>query len=354
MSMSESSRDGRHLSDQSVSIGASAALFEYAPQPMAAVRGTETPRIHVVNRAFLEAFDGRDVGESDRRSFHRRTELSGTEREVVRTAAAGTTASDALTKRTADGHRYFSIRAIPAPQSDVAAYLQYRDVTRRRIRDQQLAVLRRVLRHDLRNDLTVLLGYAQTIAETSEDPDARRDAATVVEAASDLRTVADSAGRMQCVTAPARPTSLGEITAQVRRSVGQTFPGEFVVEGPVPSIAVDNRIEVALEELCHTVEAHGDATRVRLTADAGDDWATLMLDTDGTLCEQERSALEGRDETQLRHATGIAPWIARWAIRAAGGRIRFERREDGGCRIVILTPTLESAPTPHSSPWQDD
>ncbi|AGM99985.1 signal-transducing histidine kinase [Salinarchaeum sp. Harcht-Bsk1] len=354
--MSDAGSDGRQYSDRSLAFGASAALFEYAPQPMAAVQGSETPSIQVVNRSYLEQFDGRRVDERDARSFRRRTALSDPERAVVRTAASGSVGCDTVAKRTADGHRQFQVRAIPAPRSDVTAYLQYRDVTARQIRDQQLAVLRRVLRHDLRNDLTVMLGYAQSIAESSDDPESRRDAETIVEAARDLRTVADSAGRMQCVTAPARSKSLREIATTVRRSIVPAFSGRFDVDGTIPPITVDNRIEVALEELCQTVEEHGDATTLELAADEGDDWATITLETNGTLCEQERSALEGRDETQLRHATGIAPWIARWAVRAAGGRLRLDRLDGGGCRIVILVPTIDPATesTTRSASWSDD
>lgn len=322
-------------------MGNCAALFEHAPQPMAATRGTDAPRIHVVNRAYLERFDGRGRDGTDHGSFARRAELSATEREVVRAAASGSVAADSVTKRTADGRRAFAVRAIPADRADVTAYLQFRDVTTRRIRDQQLAVLRRILRHDLRNDLTVLLGYARTIAELSDDPASREHAATMIEAASDLRSVAESVGRIQRITDAPEATALGDAIARVRRSIGPCLDGEFAIDGTVPSRTVDGRIAVALEELCRTFTDNCESTAISVAADAGDGWVTLDVETDGTLCEQERSALEGRDETQLRHATGIAPWISRWAIRAAGGRMQVEQRS-GSCRVTVAVRTLEA------------
>lgn len=339
--MSDASRTGLSHPEQGPTAGPCAALFEHAPQPMAAARGTDAPRIHVVNRAYLEQFDGRRRDETDRGSFERHAELSATEREVVRAAADGSVATDSVTKRTVDGRRAFTVRAIPADRADVTAYLQYTDVTVRRIRDQQLAVLRRVLRHDLRNDLTVLLGYARTIAEQSDDPASREDAATMIEAASDLRAVAESAGRMQCITDAPKATALGDTIARVRRSIGPDLSGEFAVDGAVPSRSVDGRVAVALEELCRTFSDNCEATDVSVAADAEDGWVTLDVETDGTLCEQERSALEGRDETQLRHATGIAPWISRWAVRAAGGRMQVEQRAGRG-RVTVAVPTLEA------------
>lgn len=339
--MSDASRDGLSRPGRGATVGSCAALFEHAPQPMAATRGTDATRIEVVNRAYLERFDGRCPDDLDRGSFPRQTELSAAEREVVRAAARGTVASDSVTRRTPSGRRTFVVRAIPAERADVSAYLQYRDVTARRIRDQQLAVLRRVLRHDLRNDLTILLGYAQTIAEESDDPASREQAATMIRAASDLRTVAESAGRMQCVTESPRATPLGDAIARVRRSIESSVADGFAIDGTVPSRSVDGRIAVALEELCRTLTDTTDASRIDVAAEAADGWVTVTVETDGSLSEQQRSALEGRDETQLRHATGIAPWISRWAVRAAGGRIQVEQRS-GGCRVAIAARTLEA------------
>jgi len=326
------------------SIGGSAALFEHAPQPLAAVRSAETPRIEVVNRAYLEQFDGRCVSDTEQGSFGRQTRLSDTEREVAGTAIGGVSTQTVTTKRTPAGHRQFSVRGIPAPGADVAAYLQFRDVTARRVRDQQLSVLRRVLRHDLRNDLTVLLGYAETIAESSDDPRSREQAAMIVEAASDLRGVATSAGRMQSVTETATATKLGNATTRVRRSISASLSGEFQIAGTVPTVSVDRRTGVAVEELCRTLSDHGDATYIRLDPQVSNECVTVTLETDGQLCEQQRAALEGLDETKLRHATGISPWIARWAVRAAGGQLRID--DDAASRIHVTVPIVEGGSTP--------
>ncbi|GAB3682348.1 hypothetical protein GCM10028857_08030 [Salinarchaeum chitinilyticum] len=339
--MSDASSEDQRASARGPSIDSFAALFEHAPQPLAVVRNAETPRVEVVNRAFLEQFDGRSAGQSERGSFDRRSSLSQAEREVARTAIGGTSTETVATKETTDGLRQFSVRGIPAPGADVDAYLQFRDVTTQRVRNQQLAVLRRILRHDLRNDLTVLLGYAETIAESSDDAKSREQAATMVEAASDLRNVATSAGRMQCVTDSATPTKLRDATTHVRRSVADAFSGEFHVDGPVPTVSIDRRTGIAVEEVCRTLADHSDVTTIRVDPSVTDDRVTISVNANGPLSEQERAALEGLDETKLRHATGISPWIARWAVRAAGGRLRVEN--DPTCRIQVTVPVVESA-----------
>lgn len=336
--MSDASSGEQRVTARSPSTGGAASLFEHAPQPLAAVRGTDTPAIEVVNRAFIERFERRSVSDSDRGSFRRRTELSTAEREVARAATGGLATDAVTTKETPGGRREFSVRGIPAPDADVDAYLQFRDVTAQRVREQQLSVLRRVLRHDLRNDLTVLLGYAETIAESSDDARSREQAAMMVEAASDLRDVATSAGRMQSVTDSATPTKLGDATTRVRRSVGESFSVGLTVDGPVPAVSVDSRTGVAVEALCRTVADQGGATSARLDPTVANDRVTITVDADGRLSDQERAALAGQDETKLRHATGISSWIARWATRAAGGRL--DVCDDSDCRVRVTVPVL--------------
>lgn len=353
--MSDASNNGIGEFGTTPSLDSSAALFEHAPRPMAAVGDEGSPRVLVVNRAYLDRFDSRRVEDGNRRQIDRDVQLAGTERRVVRTATSnGAPASDTLTKQTPDGLRVFTVRAIPAPQSEVTAYLQYRDVTTRRIRDQQLAVLKRILRHDLRNDLTVLLGYAETIAETAEDPRVRGQAATMIEAASDLHTVANSAGRMQRVTESADATPLPDVAARAMRSVTSNSHDEFTIDGPVPSRSVDGRIGIAVEELCRTLCERDEATEIELSIDAAEGWATVTFLADGDLSDQERAALEGRDETKLRHATGMASWIARWATRAAGGRLRVDERGRAGCRVTVTAPTLEATAVNGPEPTQLD
>jgi len=344
--VSDASDGDRPIADRSVSLGNVAALFERAATPTVAVRGRDAPRVEVVNRAYLRVFDGRDDGSVQPRQFTRRVTLSGVERDLVQATADGTVASDELSKRTHAGRRRFQLRAIPADADGITAFLQYRDVTLRRIKDQQLAVLRRVLRHDLRNDLTVLLGYARTIADTTDDPAARSSATTMIDAATDLQRVAKSAGRMQCVTAAPNTRSLAAILPRVRRELDDDVENGVTVAETPPSSNVDNRVGIALEELCRTLAVHGDANTLTIQPEASEVWTTITVTSDASLSDQQMAAFEGKAETKLRHASGLAPWLARWAIRAAGGRVQVDERPDDGTEITVAVPTASDEAPP--------
>lgn len=336
--MSNANTDGRRAETVASATGY-AALFERTPDPMVAVDCDDVPTLRVANAAYHRTFGGYAV--DDATPIRTRDDLAGPERSVVRTAAAGDVGSDVVTKRTPDGHRTFALQAIPASQAGVTAFVRYRDVTVRRVRDQQLAVLRRVLRHDLRNDLTVVLGYARTLAESADDPRTRAAAETIVRAAGDLRSVSESAGRLETVITPSEPTALGDALARVRRDVADALDGDVVVETASSEVPVDSRLGVALEELCRTLLDHGGATTIHLEGNLDEREARVVVETDATLSEQQTAALEGRAETQLRHATGMSPWMARWAIRGAGGTLRLARADRGRTRIALSVPRLE-------------
>lgn len=315
-----------------------AVLFERSPDPMVAVDDVDATSVVLANAAYRRTFGETAGGDAAARAG---IDLSGPERSVVRTAASGSVGRDAVTRRTPRGRRTFALEAVPASETGVTAFVRYRDVTARRVRDQQLAVLRRVLRHDLRNDLTVVLGYARSIAEATEAPRTREAAEAVVEATADLRGIAASAGRLETVTDAPGPSTIGDSLARVRREVAATVPGEVEIDAPTPAASVDGRIAVALEELCRTLVDRGAATSVRLRSDVDGPDVHVVVESDATLPDQQCAALEGRRETQLRHATGLSAWIARWAVRAAGGTLRPGTTDDGGTRITLTVPRLD-------------
>jgi len=80
--------------------------------------------------------------------------------------------------RTPDGPRQFEVSTSDIPDGDdgiLGRTVLLRDITERETREQQLEVLTRVLRHNLRNDLDAMLAYAEEV----ENPTIRKRLALV-------------------------------------------------------------------------------------------------------------------------------------------------------------------------------
>ncbi|WP_246989523.1 histidine kinase N-terminal 7TM domain-containing protein [Halorientalis marina] len=77
--------------------------------------------------------------------------------------------------------------------TDVGSLIALYDITEERRREQRLSVLNRVLRHNLRNEMTVINGYAESIGSTASDPTVTEQATTITNASQRLLRIGDRA-----------------------------------------------------------------------------------------------------------------------------------------------------------------
>ena len=206
----------------------------------------------------------------------------------------------------------------------------------RRVRAQQLAkeqrklsVLNRVIRHNLRNETTVLGGHASIVAEGVDDPDLRESAETVARSASVIGGLAEDAKRLQAAferrpdeRGPVDVESLVADAADAARRAG----AETVETDVEPCVALaDERLATAVEELATNAPEHG-ADEVTVSARERDGDVTIAVADDGPgLHETESRVITGRDpETQLEHASGLGLWIVRATADAFDGWLAIE------------------------------
>ncbi|WP_241154907.1 HAMP domain-containing sensor histidine kinase [Halorubrum sp. CSM-61] len=206
----------------------------------------------------------------------------------------------------------------------------------RRVRAQQLAkeqrrvsVLNRMIRHNLRNETTVLGGHASLIAEGVDDPDLRDSAEAVAKSAAVIGGLAEDAKRLQAAferrpdereAVPVEPM-LEDAAAGAREAGAETVA---VDTEPCAALA-DERLATAVEELATNAPEHG-ASAVELSAREIDGDVEITVADDGPgIHEAESRVITGRDpETQLEHASGLGLWIVRATADAFGGWLSIE------------------------------
>jgi len=231
-----------------------------------------------------------------------------------------------------------------------------RDVTDRTARRQRLEVLNRVLRHNLRNDMSVITGRAERLERLLEER-ADGDNADLLEGVDAIRRTGDgllelseTARTAERVTAATQRDEAVDLTALVERvveTVTSAHP-EAVVEREVPAdvVAVGPRepLAVALEQLVGNAVEHNDSDPPRVTVRAGYDadreyplWLTVADDGPG-LPETERRVIEEGSETPLEHGSGLGLWVVRWATLRLGGTVEFDTREPRGTVITLSLP----------------
>ncbi|CCQ32472.1 two-component system OmpR family sensor histidine kinase TctE protein [Halorhabdus tiamatea SARL4B] len=231
--------------------------------------------------------------------------------------------------------------------------LSLRDVTDQTRREQQLDVLNRLLRHNLRNEMNVVRGHAELLAETVEDPDADRHFDRIFETVDTVTERSDKVGTLTRAFEGAETQSVDlELTLRDAIETVRT-------ERPAASIKLDladarglriasgASVGLAFEELLtNAIEHNDDDPTVWVTVETGDSDAgvTVRISDDGPgIGDQERTVIEEGRETPLEHSSGIGLWLVAWIVRTIGGTIHFETDGDG-TTVVVQLPVAEASP----------
>ncbi|WP_299269810.1 ATP-binding protein [Halorientalis sp.] len=304
---------------------------------------------HVVdaNESVAQVFDrSRDaiVGEP------LRSVVDGTGSADLSAGATGT-----VTVKTTRGRRQlqYSVSAVDAPGDDdqerdpVARAVVFRDVTERRTQEQRLAVLNRILRHNVRNRLDVVLANADRIDDDTLRTDIRDNATELVELSKKAR---EAERLMENRTESPEPLNLvtigRDIVEQYRAADSETeltlsCPDELSIYS-YPAI-----IRRLLSELVDNAISHNTESTpyVEITVRSCDESTAeiLVADNGPGIPERERAVLTEGTETQLKHGRGIGLWTVQWAVRQLGGGIAFEENNPDGSIVTVRLPDVEYA-----------
>lgn len=210
--------------------------------------------------------------------------------------------------------------------------------------NQRLSVLNRILRHDLRNGLNIVQGYANRLRDGLSDPEEAVD--VITDATGDLLEVSEKARRMQSVlhTQGTVPDEV-DIVPAVERLVASAeadYPdAEIRLEAPDSApITGGGLIEFAVECVLENAIEHNDraAPEVHVSV-AVDERTTVRVADDGPGIPDEDRDVMARDlETPLDHSSGFGLWLARWIVEEADGTIRIDDRAPRGTVVTLELP----------------
>jgi PAS domain S-box-containing protein len=224
-----------------------------------------------------------------------------------------------------------------------------RDISAVREQQGRLSVLDRVLRHNLRNKLTVVSGRAEHVAgHASEmDPESLVDAAEAIQGASDeLLDIVDAIRQFSLGQDSGRSGVPIDVPRVVRSAVVEfrtEYPDiEITVDGPQTANAVcPPQLELCLDQLVQhaLAEREGPSNRVSFRIVDEQPSPSIQLIArfpELEFSEMELATLEAGSETPLEHTQGIRLWLVKWAVESTGGGLSLENTDDGGVVRLYL------------------
>jgi signal transduction histidine kinase len=222
------------------------------------------------------------------------------------------------------------------------------DVTDREIRQQRIQVLNRILRHNLRNNVDVIVAHAKAGSSGAAGTATHFD--PILDAAKELEGLSDDARRVERVVNDWEATRTAvDVEAVVERAVEKvtgTRGTRTTVSIDTPRSTVrlsEQLLTFAVTNLVENAVEHNDSPepRVEVRGSVTTTSVELRVVDDGPgIPESERAVLAAGEEVPLEHATGIGLWSTKWAVETMGGAITFGESELGGAAVNITLPNV--------------
>ncbi len=213
-----------------------------------------------------------------------------------------------------------------------------RDITDRKEREQRVAVLDRVLRHNLRNQTGVIRGYAELL---TGDDRAGTVAAQIQTAADELLAISEQVRAFRSVvTGEEGQIETLELVETLEETVGGVRSGDTgTVELSAPdavTVRADPTLPAALRDLIELTGQTADpAVSVDVTVE-GNRAVVELTDRGGGLSSDDLRIVGGDTETPLEHLQGIDLWLVRWSVEQSDGEFDVDLDGDPTVRLRFL------------------
>jgi signal transduction histidine kinase len=262
-------------------------------------------------------------------------------------------ASETIERQTDDGVRQFDPRVTAlTDQHDrrIGSMVSLRDVTDREIRRQRLAVLNRIVRHNLRNQASVIKANTEVVADELTDERLLDRLDTAADSVDSLTALSRKAKTVEDVLSGAGDTTtvdLSELLDELATERAERWPAATVTVRDVAEAKFDidrEALEFVLGNLVETAIEHGDETPTVALAATVDETAqrypvTITVSDDGPgIPDREVEVLEAGTETPLKHGSGIGLWVTNWTVRELGGELVFPERGPDGTTVAVRLP----------------
>ena len=226
------------------------------------------------------------------------------------------------------------------------------DVTAQERRERLIEVLNRVLRHNLRNSMTVIRGHAVEIAERT-DGELARMAEKIKQQSDQLIELSEKAIAFEKTVDDSDLFAARDICADVEAvadTLRKKYPDseirvELAGDGQVMAL---ERVRVALKELGENAITHG-SDPVTFRVETADDGGVMVQveDAGEGLPRNERVVLQEGQEEPLVHGSSIGLWTVNWIVTGMGGEV--STAVDGGTTVTLSFPPVSGEELPASA-----
>jgi PAS domain S-box-containing protein len=276
--------------------------------------------------------------------------VQGAAKTAVERAADGEFVRQNLEVRGSDGTEIidFSIRPVTNEQGAVNLLIpEGRPITEQVAQQERLEAYHRVMRHNVRNKLTTITGFADEIERVAESDQIQGYAESIREAGAELDQISEQVRELdQLRKADVSPeeihleTFLSTVVGQYRATERTTLTVSTEAELTVAAnpgllrLAVENLVENAVEHGGGSVEV----SATRLPSESRTAVEVVVRDTGSGINPSEYEPVVEGSSGQLEHPSSIGLLITKWCVDDLEGELLFESDPETGTSARIRLP----------------
>jgi signal transduction histidine kinase len=257
-----------------------------------------------------------------------------------------------------DESRTYELAARPVEDfrgETVGTLLVCRDITELAVvqdQERRLSVLNRLLRHNVRNEMSVIGGYGETLAARLDGTEAEM-ADTIQGHAQELAATTAEIRYFHGRAAAERPrvtVDVNAVVAAAARDARSAHPSATVTvdaDGDERAVVTGrDHLRAAVDNLLENAVVHNDRDdpTVRVTVDVdGSDVRVAVADDGPGIPAIEREVLSADVEDDLDHGSGLGLWIVQWFVSRSGGDLAFRENDPRGSVVTMHLPAAGDA-----------
>ena len=224
------------------------------------------------------------------------------------------------------------------------------DITDHKHNDRRISLLQRVFRHNLRNEISVIAGFADELVDPAGTTPAATCAEKISTAARTLSRVAESMKQIEATITNDAATrsrrSVGVAVRDIATEVQAAYPAATinVIEATPLWVDINESFDHALRHALINGVEHADceAPIVTVEIDESPNTGRVELridDKNPPIPQMELAALDDQQATTpTSHGSGCGLFVIKWCLESLGGELRIEPASDRGNSVYFYLP----------------
>ncbi|OAQ54052.1 PAS domain-containing sensor histidine kinase [Natrinema mahii] len=250
-------------------------------------------------------------------------------------------------------NRHFAVQLSPLTDSrgrQTGQLIVLRDITELKNRERELTVLNRIVRHDIRNEMNVVIGRGELLAD-HVDPDGKEHLELMLESSDHVVDLTQVIGDLvETLTTDGdldlKPVHLLPVVRNQLEKARTSYPdATFRVDGEPPTnvtVRANEMLSSVFTNLLNNAVLHNDADTPRVVVSIADRDGLVSIrvaDNGPGVPEGQRDEIFGRGQKGLEsEGTGIGLYLVDTLVEGYGGDVWVETAEEGGAAFVVELP----------------